>query len=81
MEVDQEVHDRAQREIQSVINKVAAAELNHPMLEIEATLERELRAAGHWPQPKPWLRAVALELADGRVYVVTKHAWADPHGH
>ena len=81
MEVDQEVHDRVQLEIQSVINHVAATQLHHPMLEIETALERDLRAAGHWPQPRPWLRAVALEMADGRVYTVTKHAWADPHGH
>jgi len=76
-----ELHAQAQLELQQVIDRVARDLIGAPMADIRVRLETELRAAGHWPQPEPWLRAVCLELADGRVYVVTKLAYRDPHGH
>jgi hypothetical protein len=80
-ELDQDLHDHGQLEIQAVIKRVAATHLGGELPDIEAELERQLRAAGHWPQPRPWLRAVGLEMADGRVYIVTKHAYSNPRGH
>jgi len=34
-------------------------------------LEREFAAAGHWPQPKRFVEAIAEEMESGHTYRVT----------
>lgn len=68
----QHVHD-AKREDGSAIERAIAAVAERHLgtgsrEEIKDALRRELEACGHWPQPEPWLDAVATDMAGGEVY-------------
>ncbi len=54
--------------LQAIITAVSADHLGDRRDIILANLRRELEAHGHWPQPQPWLDAVAEEMEAGRHY-------------
>jgi hypothetical protein len=65
-----QLHRQQASDLQSVISRVAQAHMGDGRGVILANLRRELEAHGHWPQPKPWLEAVAEEMQSGRHYQV-----------
>ncbi len=64
------------QEQQSVAEKIEAAIVavrkthsgTHSREVVMDALQRELEARGRWPQPQPWLDAVATEVEAGGVY-------------
>ena len=65
-----EHHRQVGHDLQSVIARVAESHLGDDQEVILQNLRRELEASGHWPQPKPWLEAVAEEMRAGHLYRV-----------
>jgi hypothetical protein len=66
-----EHHASVNHELQAVIDTVAKAHLGDTKASIMAALEREFTAAGHWPQPKRWIEAIAEDMEAGHTYHVT----------
>lgn len=66
----QERHE-GQEQVQAAILAVAASHGGtHSRAIVRDALQRELEARGRWPQPEPWLDAVASEIEGGGVYNV-----------
>ncbi len=65
-----EAHRHEEQDVQSIISRVAADHSGGSKAVILANLQRELVAHGHWPQPQPWLNAVADEMESGHHYQV-----------
>lgn len=65
-----EQHRDANTAMQEALDAVAADHLGGERAAILAGLQSELEKRGHWPQPRPWVEAVADEMEAGRVYHV-----------
>jgi hypothetical protein len=70
MEVEARHHVNAER--QSVIDAVLRSHGGRPARQIVPVLRTALLANGLSPEPDSWLRAVATELANGHVYLVSQ---------
>jgi hypothetical protein len=57
---------------QHVIDTVLRSHGGRPARQIVPVLRSSLLAAGLSPEPESWLRAVATELANGHVYLVSQ---------
>jgi hypothetical protein len=64
-------HVAVKHELQAVIDAVAKSHLGDNKRSIMVALEREFAAAGHWPQPKRFVEAIAEEMESGHTYRVT----------
>ncbi len=65
-----ERHRAVGHELQAIIDSVASNHLGDHRDVILRNLRRALETAGHWPQPQPWLEAVAEEMQIGHHYRV-----------
>lgn len=64
-------HLAVNHELQAVIDGVAREHSGERKGAVMVALEQEFTAAGHWPQPKRWVEAIAEEIEAGRTYRVT----------
>lgn len=74
---DRAVHHAQSVERQEIIAGLAARSKGRPVDEIMVELQELLTGAGHSLMPKPWLRAVACDAAEGKLFVVGKRAGDD----
>ena len=61
-------HDDARSQVQAAIDAVAETHVGQGREVIADALRAALEARGRWPQPAPWVDAVASDLEDGKVY-------------
>jgi hypothetical protein len=73
-------------ELQEAVHDVLKIAPGRTLDETRAALMRALQARGLAPQPRPWIDAVATDLVNGNIYVVSGPAMQDigldlpPHG-
>jgi hypothetical protein len=66
-----EHHQAVNHELQAVIDAVASEHLGESKSAVMAALQQQFTTAGHWPQPKRWVEAIAEEIESGHTYRVT----------